>query len=81
MIKLKINPLVHIIKGIKDIMISSKSKIKKMIQNIKNRKDTGKTLTLKESNPHSNLSFLINFDLTRNLPIPITIGIIIEINK
>jgi hypothetical protein len=76
-----INPLDQITKGVNDIIISSKSKIKKIIQNIKNRNDTGNTLTLKESKPHSKLSLLINFDLTRNLPMPITTGIINEINK
>lgn len=68
-------------KGVTDIIINSKSKIKKIIQNTKKRKETGNTLTLKESNPHSNLSALINFELIKNLPKPITIGIIIEINK
>ncbi len=63
-----------------DIIINSKSKIKKIIQKIKKRKDTGNTLTLKESNPHSNPSEDINLVLTKNLIIPITIGIIIEIN-
>jgi len=52
-----------------------------MIQKIKNRKDTGKTLTLKESNPHSNLSALINFELTKNLPNPIAAGTKKEIIK
>jgi hypothetical protein len=63
-----------------DIIINSKSKIKKIIQKTKKRKDTGNTLTLKESNPHSNLSDLINFELIKNLAPPITIGIIKEIN-
>lgn len=67
--------------GVTDIKINSKSKIKKIIQKTKNRSDTGNTLTLKESNPHSNLSDLINLDLNKNLPTPITIGIIIEIIK
>ena len=66
--------------GVTDIIINSKSKIKKIIQKTKKRKETGKTLTLKESNPHSNLSALINLDLTKNLPIPITIGTNTEIN-
>ena len=57
------------------MIINSKSKIKKIIQKIKNRKDTGNTLTLKESNPHSNLSTLINFALTKNLNNPIIKGI------
>jgi hypothetical protein len=51
------------------------------MQKIKNRKDTGKTLTLKESKPHSNLSALINLELTKNLPKAIRVGTIIEINK
>jgi len=63
------------------MIINSKSKIRKIIQKTKKRKDTGKTLTLKESKPHSNLSVLINLDLTKNLPIPITTGITKEINK
>lgn len=61
------------------MIISSKSKIKKIIQKTKNRKETGNTLTLKESKPHSNLSDLINLDLNKNLPKPITAGIIKEI--
>ena len=72
-------PLDHIIIGVTLIIISSKSKIKKIIQKIKNRNETGNTLTLKESNPHSKLSALINFDLTKNLTNPIIIGTIIEI--
>lgn len=76
-----INPLDQITKGVTDIIINSKSKIKKIIQNIKNRNETGKTLTLKESKPHSKVSLLINFDLTKNLPKPMTKGIIKEINK
>jgi len=76
-----INPLDHITKGVIDIIISSKSKIKKIIQKIKKRKDTGKTLTLKESNPHSKPSALINFDLTKKLINPMTIGTNKEINK
>jgi hypothetical protein len=67
--------------GVIDMIISSKSKIKKIIQKTKKRSDTGKTLTLKESNPHSNLSALINFELIKNLLTPITIGTKIEINK
>jgi len=76
-----IKPLAHITNGVTDIIINSRSKIKKIIQKIKNRKETGKTLTLKESNPHSNPSVLINFDLIKNLISPIIIGTIIEINK
>jgi hypothetical protein len=76
-----INPLAHITKGVIDIIINSKSKIKKIIQNIKKRKETGNTLTLKESNPHSNLSALINFELTNNLINPKTAGNKIEIIK
>jgi len=52
-----------------------------MIQNTKNRNDTGKTLTLKESNPHSKLSAAINLDLTKNLINPIITGTKTEINK
>ena len=77
----KINPFHHITKGVTDIKISSKSKIKKMIQNTKKRNDTGKTLTLKESNPQSNASFLINLELISNLPTNINIGTTTEINK
>ena len=55
-------------------------KIRKIIQKIKKRNDTGKTLTLNESNPHSKPSDLINFDLTRILPNPIKAGTIKEIN-
>jgi hypothetical protein len=76
-----IKPLDHKTIGVTDIIINSKSKIKKIIQNIKKRRETGKTLTLKESNPHSKLSVVINLDLTKNLPIPITTGIITEIIK
>jgi len=61
--------------------MSSKSKIKKIIQNIKKRRDTGNTLTLKESNPHSKLSVLMNLELIKNLDKPITNGIIKEIIK
>lgn len=75
-----IKPVDQIIKGEIDIIISSKSKIKKIIQKTKKRNETGNTLTLKESNPHSNLSALIYLELTIILPKPINIGIIIEIN-
>jgi hypothetical protein len=75
-----INPLDQIIIGVIDIIINSKSKIKKIIQKTKKRKETGNTLTLKESKPHSKLSALINLDLIKNLETPITIGIIMEIN-
>lgn len=64
-----------------DIIINSKSKIKKIMQKIKKRRETGNTLTLKESNPHSKESILINLDLIKNLPKPIIIGTIKEINK
>jgi hypothetical protein len=64
-----------------DIIINSKSKIKKIIQKIKNRNDTGKTLTLKESKPHSKLSALIILELTKNLTNPMIIGTKIEIKK
>ena len=77
----KIKPEDHITKGVIDIIINSKSKIKKIMQKIKNRNETGKTLTLKESNPHSNPSVFINFDLTKKPPIPIRVGTIKEINK
>jgi len=74
-------PLAHITKGVTDIIINSKSKIKKIIQKIKKRKDTGKTLTLKESNPHSKLSLLINLELIKKLISPITVGTNKEITK
>jgi len=67
--------------GVTDIIINSKSKIKKIIQKIKNRKDTGNTLTLKESNPHSKASTLMDFTLTNILAINIIIGSIKEITK
>jgi len=60
--------------GVTDVIINSKSKIKKIIQKIKKRKETGNTLTLNESNPHSNISLLINLDLTNKLINPITKG-------
>jgi len=62
------------------MIINSKSKIKKIIQKIKKRKETGKTLTLNESNPHSNLSVLIILDLTKILATPMIKGTIKEIN-
>lgn len=67
--------------GVTDIKINSKSKIKKIMQKTKKRKDTGKTLTLKESNPHSKASLLINLELIIILPIIIITGTIKEINK
>jgi hypothetical protein len=76
-----INPLDHKTKGVTDMIINSKSKIKKIIQKIKKRKETGKTLTLKESNPHSNPSALINLDLTNILPKPIIAGTNKDNNK
>ena len=76
-----IKPLDHKTIGVIDIIINSKSKIKKIIQKIKNRNDTGNTLTLKESNPHSKESLLINLELTRRLIRPINNGTKIEINK
>jgi hypothetical protein len=76
-----IKPFIHKTKGVIDIIISSKSKIKKIIQKIKKRKETGKTLTLKESNPHSKVSLLINLDLTKILATLITTGRIKEIIK
>jgi hypothetical protein len=75
------NPFIHKTIGVIDIIINSKSRIKKIIQKIKNRKETGKTLTLKESNPHSKVSLLINFDLIKNLANLIITGRIKAINK
>jgi hypothetical protein len=75
-----IKPLDHITKGVTDIIINSKSKIKKIIQKIKKRRETGNTLTLKESNPHSKVSLLINLDLTKILPNPIINGTNTAIN-
>ena len=63
------------------MIINSKSKIKKIIQNTKNRNDTGNTLTLNESNPHSKDSLFINFDLKSNLPTIIKLGTNKEIKK
>ncbi len=51
------------------------------MQKIKKRRDTGKTLTLKESKPHSKVSALINLDLTKKLIKPIILGTKTEINK
>lgn len=48
---------------------------------MKKRRETGKTLTLKESNPHSNVSVLMNFEAIKNLNIPITLGTINTIHK
>ncbi len=76
-----INPFDHKTKGVTDMIINSKSRIRKIIQKIKNRRETGKTLTLKESKPHSNESVLIDFLLTNKLASPITKGTKIEINK
>jgi hypothetical protein len=76
-----IKPLAHKTKGVTDIIINSKSKIKKIIQKTKNRKDTGNTLTLKESKPHSKESTLIILDLTIKLIRPIIIGTKHEIKK
>jgi len=67
-------PLLHIIIGVTDIIISSRSKIKKIIQKTKKRKDTGNTLTLKESNPHSKPSLFINLELTKTLPKAMRVG-------
>jgi len=75
-----INPEDQRIIGVIDIIINSKSKIKKIIQKIKKRRDTGNTLTLKESNPHSKPSGFINLELTKILPNPIRAGTTIEIN-
>jgi hypothetical protein len=73
-------PLLHIIIGVTDIIINSKSKIKKIIQNTKKRKETGKTLTLNESNPHSKFSLFINLEVIKNLPKAIKAGTKIEIS-
>lgn len=51
-----------------------------MIQKTKNRKDTGKTLTLKESNPHSNESTFIGFVINIRLPTIMIAGTKTEIN-
>ena len=77
----KIKPFHHITIGVTDIKINSKSKIKKIIQKTKNRNETGKTLTLKESNPHSKASLLMNFELIIILPSIISAGTIKEIIK
>lgn len=63
------------------MIINSKSKIKKIIQKMKNRNETGNTLTLKESKPHSNVSALIVLLINIKLIIPIILGTINEINK
>ena len=76
-----IKPDLHITIGVNDIIINSKSRIKKIIQKIKNRKDTGSTLTLKESKPHSKVSALILLLISNNLKTPIILGTIKEINK
>lgn len=68
------NPCHHITIGVIDIIINSKSKIKKIIQKTKNRKETGKTLTLKESNPHSKESTFIDFVINITLPTNINNG-------
>jgi hypothetical protein len=78
---LMIKPLDHSTNGVTDMIINSKSKIKKIIQKIKKRKETGKTLTLKESKPHSKVSALINFEAIINLNIAIILGTIKEILK
>ena len=76
-----INPFIHKTIGVTDIIISSKSRIKKIIQKTKNRKETGNTLTLNESKPHSKDSLFINFDLKSNLPTIIKVGTTKEIKK
>jgi len=48
---------------------------------MKNRKETGNTLTLKESKPHSKVSVLINFEAINNLNKPIIKGTNKEIPK
>ena len=62
-------------------MINSKSKIKKIIQKTKKRKETGNTLTLKESNPHSKDSVFMNLLLSNKLPKIIKLGTNKEIKK
>ena len=74
-----IKPLDQITIGVTDIIINSKSRTKKIIQKIKKRNETGNTLTLKESNPHSKPSLLINLELTKKLKAPIIKGTSIEI--
>ena len=76
-----VNPFIHMTMGVTDIIINSKSRIKKIIQKTKNRNETGNTLTLKESNPHSKESVFMNLDLKSNLPTIITIGTNKEIKK
>jgi len=76
-----IKPVDHITKGVTDIIINSKSKIKKIIQKMKKRKETGNTLTLKESKPHSNVSALINLEAITTLNKPIIKGTNKEIHK
>lgn len=78
---LTINPELHKTRGVRDIIINSRSRIKKIIQKIKKRKETGKTLTLKESKPHSNVSVLIDLLINRRLKTPIILGTIKEIVK
>ena len=63
------------------MIINSKSKIKKIIQKTKKRKDTGKTLTLNESKPHSKESVFMNLVLNRSLPRTIILGTNKEIKK
>ena len=76
-----IKPFHHNTIGVTDIRINSKSKIKKIIQKTKKRNETGKTLTLKESKPHSKDSVFINFLLNNNLPVIINLGTTKEIKK
>ena len=63
------------------MIISSKSRIRKIMQKIKKRRDTGNTLTLKESKPHSNVSALIDFLINKILKNPMILGTTKAINK
>jgi hypothetical protein len=73
-------PELHMTIGVIDIIINSKSKIKKIIQKIKKRNETGNTLTLNESKPHSNVSAFIDLLIRSKLKIPIILGTIKAIN-
>lgn len=73
-IMFKIKPFHHKTMGVTDMMINSKSRIRKMIQKTKKRNETGNTLTLNESNPHSKDSVFMNLDLKTSLPAIINLG-------
>lgn len=77
---LTMKPELHMTIGVMDIIINSKSKIKKIIQKIKKRNETGNTLTLNESKPHSNVSAFIDLLIRSKLKIPIILGTIKAIN-